>query len=274
MTPADATLAPRLIGWFRSHGRDLPWRGTRDPYRILVSEMMLQQTQVDRVLPRFAAFLAEFPTIEVLAAASTAAVLRSWSGLGYNRRALNLQRTAQAIVHDCHGVWPRDPAVLQRLPGIGPYTAGAIACFAFEQDVAFLDTNMRRVLQRWYDGLAAEDLQAERVQQQRAQALVPHTEGWWWNQALMELGALICTARNPACERCPLVPDCRAAAQSLLLPLQPARRRLAERPAEAFVGSRRWFRGRLLAAAARLGGVFVHYDPQEGVWLMKLDTWI
>jgi A/G-specific adenine glycosylase len=248
----DSAPVERLIAWFEANGRDLPWRQTRDPYRILVSEIMLQQTQVDRVLPRYEAFLAEFPTIEALAAAPTAAVLRSWSGLGYNRRALNLQRTAQAIVHGHGGSWPRDPDALRRLPGIGPYTAGAIACFAFEQDAAFLDTNMRRVIARWYDGIDPADVAAERVQWQRAAELVPAGRSWWWNQALMELGALVCTARAPACQRCPLIADCRAAPQTLLQPVVPRVRRVAERPAEAFVGSRRWYRGRLIALLSSL----------------------
>jgi A/G-specific adenine glycosylase len=248
----DATPVERLISWFTAHGRDLPWRQTRDPYRILVSEIMLQQTQVDRVLPRYEAFLAEFPTLEALASAPTAAVLRSWSGLGYNRRALNLQRTAQAIVNDHGGVWPRDPAALRRLPGIGPYTAGAVACFAFEQDAAFLDTNMRRVLQRWYDGLDPAAAAPEALQWRRAAELLPAGRSWWWNQALMELGALICTARAPDCRRCPLIDDCRAAPQTLLQPLLPRQRRVAERPAEPFVGSRRWYRGRLIALLSSL----------------------
>src|SRR4051812_1029866 len=130
-----------LLRWFAENRRDLPWRHTRDPYAILVSEVMLQQTQVDRVIPYFRSFLERFPTVRDLAAAATADVITLWAGLGYNRRAVNLQRTARAVVDQHSGAFPSDPETLATLPGIGPYTAGAIACFAFEQDVAFLDTN-------------------------------------------------------------------------------------------------------------------------------------
>jgi A/G-specific adenine glycosylase len=133
-----------LLAWFAEHARDLPWRRTRDPYRIMVSEIMLQQTQVDRVRPKYYAFLEAFPNLESLASAPTAEVIRAWAGLGYNRRAVNMQRTAQAVIREHGGQFPRDLAALLKLPGIGPYTAGAIACFAFEQDVAFIDTNIRR----------------------------------------------------------------------------------------------------------------------------------
>ena len=146
-----AELRADLIAWYRDNARDLPWRRTRDPYRILVSEVMLQQTQVDRVIPKYFAFLDFFPTFEALAAAPTADVIRAWSGLGYNRRAVNLQRTAQAVVDEYGGKMPSDQVQLRDLPGIGPYTAGAIACFAFEQDVGFFDTNIRRVMHRVLD---------------------------------------------------------------------------------------------------------------------------
>lgn len=145
-------LRQRLLNWFAEHGRDLPWRHTRDPYRVLVSEIMLQQTQVDRVIPKYLAFLEQFPDMAALADAPTADVIRAWAGLGYNRRAVNLQRTARAVLGEHGGQFPRDVAVLLTLPGIGPYTAGALACFAFEQDVGFVDTNIRRVVQRLFVG--------------------------------------------------------------------------------------------------------------------------
>src|SRR5262249_42937282 len=126
-----------LLDWFVASGRDLPWRHTRDPYRIMVAEIMLQQTQVDRVLPKFRTFLENYPTLEALALAPTADVIRAWAGLGYNRRAVNMQRTARAVLADHGGQFPRDLPALLKLPGIGPYTAGAIACFAFEQDIGF-----------------------------------------------------------------------------------------------------------------------------------------
>src|SRR5512138_1999106 len=139
-----AAIRAALLEWFTRHGRDLPWRHTRDPYQIMVSEIMLQQTQVDRVVPKFRVFLELFPNLAALAAAPTAEVIRVWTGLGYNRRAVNMQRAARAVLDEHGGRFPADLAALLKLPGIGPYTAGAIACFAFEQDVAFMDTNIRR----------------------------------------------------------------------------------------------------------------------------------
>src|SRR5215211_4477055 len=133
-----AAVRAALLDWFAASGRDLPWRHTRDPYQIMVSEIMLQQTQVDRVVPKYHAFLELFPSLAALAAAPTAEVIRAWTGLGYNRRAVNMQRAARAVVEAHNGQFPHAMAELLKLPGIGPYTAGAIACFAFEQDVAFL----------------------------------------------------------------------------------------------------------------------------------------
>jgi A/G-specific adenine glycosylase len=268
--PLPATLPDlqrRLLEWFAATARDLPWRHTRDPYRVLVAEMMLQQTQVERVRPKYAAFLAAFPTLSDLAAAPTAEVIRLWAGLGYNRRALNLQRAARAVRDTYGGQFPRDMAALQQLPGIGPYTAGALACFAFEQDVAFMDTNIRRVLQRLLLGPpepapAASQSVRDRSLLSTAEQMIPAGQGWAWNQALMELGALVCTAAAPTCWRCPLRDDCRAYAAwrqadeaAFAAPASngapyaaPARptRRVAERRAEPFVGSNRYYRGRVL----------------------------
>jgi A/G-specific adenine glycosylase len=251
-----AAIQQALLIWFGESGRDLPWRHTRDPYHILVAEVMLQQTQVDRVVPKYHAFLEKFPTLESLANAATAEVIRMWSGLGYNRRAVNMQRAARAVLDQYAGVFPKDTAALRALPGIGPYTAGAITCFAFEQDVAFMDTNIRRVVRRVFigpDGDAASEATLLTV----AQAAVPSGKGWTWNQAIMELGALICTAATPACWRCPLRPYCRdyadrrtndeqifeaAAATSE----QPRMRRVAERRETAYSGSSRFYRGRIV----------------------------
>lgn len=267
-----AALQQRLLAWFDTAARDLPWRHTRDPYRVLVAEIMLQQTQVDRVLPKYAAFLQAFPTLEDLAAAPTAEIIRMWAGLGYNRRAVNLQRTARAVLTQHNGRFPQDAAALQQLPGIGPYTAGAVACFAFEQDVAFMDTNIRRVLQRCLVG--PEDTapaMSDRALLTLAQAVIPAGRGWTWNQAVMELGALICTAAAPACWRCPVRENCmaysawRSADEQVFQPIQPytnesgylgtnARpaRRVAERRESAYVGSNRYYRGRVVAALRAL----------------------
>jgi A/G-specific adenine glycosylase len=168
-----------LLAWFAVHGRDLPWRRTKDPYAILVSEVMLQQTQVDRVISRYLAWLERWPTVESLAQASAADVIRAWQGLGYNRRGLNLHRAARIIA--ARG-WPDD---LTKLPGIGPYTAAALECFAFGRDVLPIDTNVRRVRERTGVKFSARAA-----------------------QALMDLGATTCIARIPRCNACPLAGVC------------------------------------------------------------------
>jgi A/G-specific adenine glycosylase len=248
-----STIAHILIEWFRRHGRNLPWRHTRDPYRILVAELMLQQTQVERVIPKYHAFLALFPTVADLANAPTSAVITAWQGLGYNRRAVYLQRTAHAVQHQYAGEFPRSVAELRALPGIGPYTAGAIACFAFEQDVGFLDTNIRRVIVRLHHDPTTET--NERDLWQLAEQLVPQEQGWWWNQAIMELGALICTAQRPKCVQCPLRGHCHdyqarlVADEQLLATPTPPHKRVAERKkSEPFLGSNRYIRGRIIDA--------------------------
>jgi A/G-specific adenine glycosylase len=170
-----------LLAWFEAHGRDLPWRRTRDPYAILVSEVMLQQTQVDRVVPRYTAWLNRWPTVEALAAAPASAAIREWQGLGYNRRALNLHRAATQIAADG---WPED---LTELPGVGRYTADAVACFALGRDVLPVDTNVSRVRERTGEAFDAS-----------------------CGQALMDLGAMVCLARVPRCGFCPLAARCPA----------------------------------------------------------------
>jgi len=172
-------VGDRLSGWFRVAGRDLPWRRTRDPYAILVSEVMAQQTQVERVVLRWQTWLERWPTIEALAAAAPADVIREWQGLGYNRRALNLHRAAQHVA--AHG-WPDD---LTELPGVGRYTADAVACFAFGRDVLPIDVNVQRIVERTGLEFAASDA-----------------------QALMDLGATVCLARIPRCDVCPLAELC------------------------------------------------------------------
>jgi len=257
-----ATVRGTLLVWFANHGRELPWRRTRDPYKIMVSEIMLQQTQVDRVMPKYQAFLELFPSLAALAAAPTADVIRAWTGLGYNRRAVNMQRAARAVVDTHNGQFPRDLVELLKLPGIGPYTAGAIACFAFEQDVAFMDTNIRRVMQRLFVGPEESALAGHAQLLAIAREAVPPGQGWAWNQAIMELGALICTAAAPACWRCPVQAHCRAYAarraadeqlfSSSSAPAPQRLRRVAERQA-AYAGSNRFYRGRAIEALRQLG---------------------
>lgn len=193
-----------LLRWFEAQGRqDLPWRATRDPWSVLVAEVMLQQTQVSRVLPRFAAFLADFPTARACAGSPVAAVIEHWDGLGYNRRAVNLWRAAGVVTDRFDGVFPPSLSALQELPGVGPYTARAVLAFAFEHDVGVVDTNAARVLARW----VGRSLTRSEVQQ-LADAAVPPARGWSWNQAMLDLGATVCTARPPNCGACPLRHGC------------------------------------------------------------------
>ena len=209
--PAAATRFRRsLRAWFRSHGRDLPWRRTRDPYRVLVSELMLQQTQVSRVQDYYARFLERFPTLHQLAAASPGRVMEAWTGLGYYARARNLHKLARQVTRD-GGVLPPQPEELRKLPGIGAYTAGAVASFAYEQRAALVDTNVARVLARVF----APRLNPKRARDLKqiwviAAAVLPRTgkAAWTHNQSVMELGALVCTARVKRCARCPVRAVC------------------------------------------------------------------
>lgn len=200
-----------LLRWFRRHGRDLPWRRTRDPYQILVSEVMLQQTQVSRVTEYWPRFLETFPTIHHLAAASPKRVREAWDGLGYYRRAENLRRAAGNVVADHDGEMPQDVAVLRSLPGIGAYTAGAVMSFAFELAEPAIDTNVARVLRRAFHPRVKKGAAGDRKLWETAKALVPRrgNAAWATNQALMELGALVCTARVMRCEVCPVRKQCR-----------------------------------------------------------------
>ena len=214
--------------------RDLPWRRTRDPWAVLVSEVMLQQTQVPRVVPIWQEFMTRFPTVRACADASQADVVRAWAGLGYNRRAVNLHRAA-VLMGDAV---PRDLDALLALPGVGAYTARAVLVFAFEDDVGVVDTNIGRVLSR----RAGRRLSPGELQRE-ADALVPAGRAWEWNQRLMDLGALVCTARDPACDRCWLHEGCAWDGE-----LWPTRRQ------STFAGSDRQGRGRLVAAL-RVGDV-------------------
>jgi A/G-specific adenine glycosylase len=206
---AAADFRRRLLRWFRRHGRDLAWRRTRDPYHVLVSEFMLQQTQVARVEAYYRRFLEQYPTVGALASAPAARVRESWEGLGYYRRAANLQRLAQEVVRDHRGVIPADPAELVRLPGVGRYTAGAVACFAYERATPAVDTNVARVLRRAFHPRLRGPAAARRAWVTAA-LLLPRRgkSAWAFNQAVMELGALVCTARTARCGECPVRPAC------------------------------------------------------------------
>ncbi len=213
--PAPTSLAARVVAWQQRHGRHgLPWQDTRDPYRVWLSEVMLQQTQVSTVLDYYPRFLARFPDVTALAAAAQDDVLALWSGLGYYSRARNLHRCAQAVVHQHGGQFPCSSAALAELPGIGRSTAAAIAAFCFGERAAILDGNVKRVLSRalGFDGDLASAAQ-EKLLWQQAEALLPHEQVDVYTQGLMDLGATLCLARRPACPQCPLGGDCVALAQ-------------------------------------------------------------
>src|SRR4051812_45425452 len=219
-----------LLDWYETVRRPLPWRFTRDPWAILVSEVMLQQTQAARVVPHYERFLARFPTPAALAAAPAGEAIAAWSGPGYNRRALAL-RAAAAVVAE-HG-WPA-PERLQGLPGVGSYTAAALGSFAWDAPMAAVDTNVRRVIER-RDGVR----RGPRALARRAAELLPAGRAADWNQAMMELGATVCRPRRPRCGECPLQQGCAGPDA----PAPPPRPR-----GERFEASYRWARGRLLAA--------------------------
>lgn len=268
-----------LLDWYAREGRDLPWRHTRDPYAILVSELMLQQTQVDRVIPKWEAWLEEFPTLQALADAPTSAVIKAWSGLGYNRRAINLQRLAQAVVAAHGGRIPDDVAELKALPGVGPYTAGAVAAFAHNRPVAMVDVNIRRLLHRLFVGAEVPDYRVPESEIWTiARAAVPPGRSADWHQALMDLGATICRPR-PLCDCCPVRAWCRAAPEFAALPPD------APRPTKSqgkWEGSNRQYRGRILRALGALPhgealplaalGVQVRegYTDADESWLLTL----
>ena len=234
-----------ILAWFDARGRSLPFRGNRDPYAILVSEVMAQQTQISRVAEHWVTFMAAFPTITSLADASTADVLRAWRGLGYNRRALNLQRAARAIVEEHGGRVPPDLGALLRLPGVGPYTARAVAALAFGQAVGPVDTNVRRVLGRMTGRHGSRELQAI------ADAVVPAQRPADWTHALMDLGATLCRPTAPRCDECPVRSSCATVGAG------PVAAPSAKRE-PSFATTSRWLRGRILDRLCDL--------PSDGWW--------
>jgi len=206
-TPRGAEFSRSLRSWFRRHGRALPWRETRDPYKVLVSEAMLQQTQVARVVDYYERFLTRFPTLEALAKAAPRRVRESWDVLGYYARARNLHALSRTVTE-----LPSDPDRLRALPGIGPYTAGAVASFAFERRAVLVDTNVARVIRRVFAPRAdVKTAHGRKKIWALAEAVLPRTgkATWTHNQAIMELGALVCTARVAHCDRCPIRDTCR-----------------------------------------------------------------
>ena len=254
---SDGGLAGRVVRWQRAHGRHgLPWQGTRDPYRVWLAEIMLQQTQVATVLAFYPPFLARFPRVQLLAAAPLDDVLALWSGLGYYSRARHLHRCAQRVVAEHDGCFPRHSQQLAALPGIGRSTAAAIAAFCFGERAAILDGNVRRVLTRvlGFDGDLAQAA-PQRALWALAEALLPARDVERYTQGLMDLGATVCLVRRPLCQRCPLAPECVARATD---------------QAERYpVKSRRLQRGRrehALLWLAHRGRLWLVRRPASGVW--------
>lgn len=196
------------MSWYRKHQRQLQWRTTTDPYEILLSEVMLQQTQVARVREKLPIFLKRFPTLKRLASSTKADVIQAWEGMGYNNRAIRLREMAKGIMLKHDGEIPRDPQALQELPGIGPYSAHAAACFAFRRQVPVVDTNIRRVVSRMLWRMKTPyDTRSEKDIWRIAAEMLP-ADAYTWNQALMDLGAVLCTARKPLCNLCPVDDHC------------------------------------------------------------------
>ena len=255
-----ASFSKRLVDWQRKHGRhDLPWQQNRDPYRVWLSEIMLQQTQVSTVIAYFQRFLDRFPNVQALAQAHQDEVLGLWSGLGYYNRARNLHRCAQQVVAEFAGVFPADMQALQSLPGIGPSTAAAIASLCFEQRVAILDGNVKRVLSR-FNGFDLDLSVSTHEKQlwQLAQLALPAqaTDMPSYTQGLMDLGATLCTHRRPDCGRCPMQADCVALAEQRP-EHYPVKTRKLKRSAQSL-----W----LLCAVTTTGEVCLHQRPEKGVW--------
>ena len=253
-----APFAPRLLAWFEQHGRhDLPWQQNRTPYRVWLSEIMLQQTQVQTVIPYFLRFVARYPTVEQLAGASEDEVLHLWTGLGYYARARNLHRAARCIVADHNGVFPADVDALEQLPGIGRSTAGAIASLAMGVRAAILDGNVKRVLAR-HDAVAGWPGAAKTLAElwRLAELYTPEQRVADYNQGMMDLGATLCTRQNPRCEHCPVSGTCQAREHSEqhLFPGRKPRRTLPERQTYFLVFQR------------PDGAVLLQKRPGTGIW--------
>lgn len=242
-------LQSALIAWWVDHGRDLPWRRSRDPWAVLVSETMLQQTQVARVTERWERFLRRFPTVAACAASPRSAVVDEWAGLGYNRRAVFLHRAAQDCVDRFGGELPTSLPELQSLPGIGPYTARAVLVFAHERDIGLVDTNAGRFVARAVAGASLTPAVAQTV----ADDAVPEGWGWTWGQAVFDLGATVCHKRSPACDRCPIRGSCAWAAAGFPQPDPVEGSAGVSAPQSRFEGSDRQGRGRLVDALRRRG---------------------
>jgi A/G-specific adenine glycosylase len=271
-------LHRRILTWYRLHGRTLPWRGIRDPYRILLSEIMLQQTQVSRVLVKYPLFLKRFPTISALARARRSDVVRTWQGMGYNNRAVRLHTLAREVVASRGGRIPATEAALIALPGIGTYTARAVLCSAFGEPVSFVDVNIRRLFSRIFWKMPDTGrMMPEGTIREIAERILHRKRAYDWNQALMDIGATICTARTPLCGECPLAGLC-ASAGTMSLPA-PA----PKKPERSMHGiPHRIYRGRIIEHLRNSGvrrGVPLHaigpqilprFGTKHAAWLEQL----
>ncbi|MBA3234953.1 MAG: A/G-specific adenine glycosylase [Chloroflexi bacterium] len=256
--PVSADLHDAVLTWYWAGGRRLPFRASTDPWAILVSEVMAQQTQAARAGERWSAFMTRFPTVEALALASPADVLRAWRGLGYNRRALDLRSAARRIVDDFGGHVPRTLAALLSLPGVGPYTARAVAAIAFEIPVGAVDTNVRRVLGRI---VAGDPVSVPAGELQRiADAAVPSDRAAAWTHAMMDIGAMFCRPDRPDCAACPARSWCRFTKNAR----STATRRATATRATAvpFIATNRWLRGRIIDRLR---------DAPDGEWVMLAE---
>ncbi len=235
-----------VAAWYRTHGRDLPWRNIDDPYRILVSEFMLQQTQVDRVLPLYRRFIASFPNWKRLAGAPQADVVRAWKGLGYNLRAVRLRRIAGDVLARFGGRLPDGRGDLLTLQGVGPYTARAVGVFAFRQKALAPDTNIRRVLSRVFKGPSADPSAFDERSWNRWESSLPSALAYDVNQGLMDIGASVCNARRPECEICPLKRQCRSWPRILKMKVLPRQKSARQERVDVHGLPNRIYRGRVI----------------------------
>lgn len=252
MKPADPKpFQQALLGWYRKHGRDLPWRRTADPYHVLVSELMLQQTQVDRVIPKYFAFLERFPTVGDLARAEQGEVLRMWAGLGYNSRAMRLHQLAKVVVEQYGGKIPAEIEELRALPGIGAYTAGAVRTFGHRLPSSFFDINIKRILHRVFAGPEYPEwlLNDAQMDALAAELAPKDADAYDYHQGLMDVGSLFCGAASTDCAACPFANQCKTRVILEAMPMllaEERKKKKVTKPKEAFKTSMRFLRGRIV----------------------------